>query len=239
MFQRRHTREFAEIVSRWSDGRGGGRATSIPCLAKPKAASARRGVERVQELTRDGTRKPCVDQQVTARWWMSSAWLRVRLLSHGHTPSRIRASRRCSVCWSHLGRPNSLTMPLRRRDEQDRSGSKPGVRCWNRAATDPARSGPDGDRASPNSDIRLHDDFVSRTHAALRIQDSGVWIEDLDSSGGTFVNSERIKQSRQIRHGDRITLGAMDLWLVGGETASEPSFPIPSSDTTSTANPRA
>ena len=71
---------------------------------------------------------------------------------------------------------------------------------------------------APDSDIRLHDDFVSRTHAALRIQDSGVWIEDLNSSGGTFVNSERIKQTRQIRNGDRITLGAMDLWLVGGET---------------------
>jgi pSer/pThr/pTyr-binding forkhead associated (FHA) protein len=68
-----------------------------------------------------------------------------------------------------------------------------------------------------NSDIRLDDIHVSRTHAALDVRDGSVWLQDLGSSGGTLVNSEELTTPRAIQNGDRITLGTVDLWLQRGD----------------------
>lgn len=71
-----------------------------------------------------------------------------------------------------------------------------------------------------NSDIRLEDIHVSRQHAALTVRGSQVWLEDLGSSGGTLLNSEKVTAPRAIRSGDRITLGTVNMWLEGGESES-------------------
>jgi len=70
------------------------------------------------------------------------------------------------------------------------------------------------------SDIRLDDIYVSREHAALTVRGSQVWLDDLGSSGGTLVNSEKVTTPTAIRSGDQITLGTVNLWLEGGETES-------------------
>jgi hypothetical protein len=54
--------------------------------------------------------------------------------------------------------------------------------------------------------LRLHDHKVSRQHARLRCA-SGAWfIQDMDSSGGTFVNGQRIQATR-LNIGDQIGIG--------------------------------
>lgn len=66
----------------------------------------------------------------------------------------------------------------------------------------------------PRAQIVVDDPTVSRTHARLEVDGSGVWVEDLGSANGTRVNGERI--SRQLlRPGDVLILGDEELELRG------------------------
>ena len=65
-------------------------------------------------------------------------------------------------------------------------------------------------RASYN-DLQLADIHVSRTHAAVTVSPNGVWLEDLHSAGGTYVNGDKITTRRQIRDGDLIKFGTVQL----------------------------
>ncbi|HEY2308140.1 MAG TPA: FHA domain-containing protein, partial [Streptosporangiaceae bacterium] len=57
-------------------------------------------------------------------------------------------------------------------------------------------------------DVRLDDPHVSRTHAALERRDGTVYVQDLGSSGGTFVNGNPAK-SAELRQGDVITFATV------------------------------
>jgi hypothetical protein len=63
---------------------------------------------------------------------------------------------------------------------------------------------------SEGADLLLDDQYVSRRHALIRIDESGVvTIDDLDSIAGTIVNGERIEGPRILQHGDEVRLGAV------------------------------
>ena len=55
--------------------------------------------------------------------------------------------------------------------------------------------------------VRVHDDGISREHAAIRIVGDRVLVEDLGSTNGTFCNGVRIS-SRELADGDKIMLGS-------------------------------
>ncbi len=84
-------------------------------------------------------------------------------------------------------------------------------------------------------EIVLVEDMVSRKHARFFSEDSGVYVEDLNSTNGTFVNGEKIKRA-QIHEGDRVLIGTSILKLVlsdGGLAASMPAPPATPSAPTS------
>jgi pSer/pThr/pTyr-binding forkhead associated (FHA) protein len=60
--------------------------------------------------------------------------------------------------------------------------------------------------ATPDNDVVVRVDGVSRTHATLTEQPDGYYIEDKSSKNGTWLNGERITRAR-LRHLDVITLG--------------------------------
>ncbi len=61
---------------------------------------------------------------------------------------------------------------------------------------------------SDECDLSLPEDsFVSSKHAKLQVRSDGLWIEDLDSTNGTIVNSLRVKTSTQLAKGDLIKIG--------------------------------
>jgi two-component system, cell cycle response regulator len=55
--------------------------------------------------------------------------------------------------------------------------------------------------------IRLDDDGVSRRHARVVQLNNQVWIEDLESANGTFVNEGRVDR-QMLRDGDKIQMGS-------------------------------
>jgi predicted component of type VI protein secretion system len=57
------------------------------------------------------------------------------------------------------------------------------------------------------NDITIGDPEVSRRHARFFMRDDNIFVEDLGSTNGTFLNGERISSPKQLRVGDVITLG--------------------------------
>ncbi len=60
-----------------------------------------------------------------------------------------------------------------------------------------------------NTDIALDDPRVSRQHARLSYRQQQIWLTDLRSSNGTFVNGEPI-QERALLPGDVISFGGLE-----------------------------
>ena len=62
------------------------------------------------------------------------------------------------------------------------------------------------------SGIRLdRDEFVSARHARIEPRPDGVWIEDLGSTTGTYVNGARLQGARALRPGDVVRIGETEL----------------------------
>ena len=55
--------------------------------------------------------------------------------------------------------------------------------------------------------IRLVDRTVSRRHARISPSPNGFMLEDLGSSGGTYINDRQITAPTPIHHGDRLGFG--------------------------------
>ena len=66
-------------------------------------------------------------------------------------------------------------------------------------------------RGAPN-DIRLDDDeFASAHHARVEPRRDGVWVEDIGSTNGTYVNGTRLGRPQKLAPGDIVRIGETDL----------------------------
>jgi hypothetical protein len=65
--------------------------------------------------------------------------------------------------------------------------------------------------------------MASRNHAALRVENGRVRLEDLESRNGVFVNKERVQSTVLMSHGDTIRIGSQDMVLIkrGGRERAE------------------
>jgi FHA domain len=66
-------------------------------------------------------------------------------------------------------------------------------------------------RAEDNAVALPHDEFLSGHHARIESQRDGVWILDLGSTNGTFVNGARLDGRRRLREGDLVQVGDTEL----------------------------
>ena len=66
-------------------------------------------------------------------------------------------------------------------------------------------------RGNPN-DVRLDaDEYASAQHARVEPRRDGVWIEDVGSTNGTYVNGVRLSRPRKLAVGDLVRVGETDL----------------------------
>jgi pSer/pThr/pTyr-binding forkhead associated (FHA) protein len=63
---------------------------------------------------------------------------------------------------------------------------------------------------SEECQLRPRSDLVSRHHCAIVVEEGYVGIRDFGSKNGTFVNGERVKAERELKNGDRITVGQLE-----------------------------
>ena len=55
------------------------------------------------------------------------------------------------------------------------------------------------------------DEFASARHLRIEPRRDGVWVQDLGSTNGTYVNGERIEEPRRLERGDVVAVGATEL----------------------------
>ncbi|HEV8602517.1 MAG TPA: FHA domain-containing protein [Gaiellaceae bacterium] len=62
------------------------------------------------------------------------------------------------------------------------------------------------------NDVRLDaDEFASASHARVEPRRDGVWIEDVGSTNGTYVNGIRLSRPRKLDPGDLVRVGETEL----------------------------
>jgi diguanylate cyclase (GGDEF)-like protein len=69
---------------------------------------------------------------------------------------------------------------------------------------------------STRNDLPLDQESVSRHHARIAFDGSLYWIQDLNSTNGTFVNDEPIHE-QPLRDGDQVRIGRSILKFMTGE----------------------
>jgi len=73
---------------------------------------------------------------------------------------------------------------------------------------------------SSDLDMVLVEEMVSRKHARISYENDSVFIEDLGSTNGTFVNGEKVKRA-QLKEGDRVLIGTSILKVIAAEGEKE------------------
>ncbi len=60
--------------------------------------------------------------------------------------------------------------------------------------------------------LTIPEETVSRIHAKLHVMEDGIYLEDLNSTNGTFVNEEAVlgKEKKKLRDGDRVRFAASE-----------------------------
>ena len=67
---------------------------------------------------------------------------------------------------------------------------------------------------SGEASLKVRTSVVSREHCRLYEQNGTLYVEDLNSSNGTFVNEERITGATPVETGDFLTIGPVTLEIV-------------------------
>lgn len=111
-----------------------------------------------------------------------------------------------------------------------RDAEKPALPQWQLKALSGATSGKmyliDGTTVlgrDAGCDIVITGPHVSRRHAEISIRSGQLWVKDLGSSNGSFLNGKRTEES-VLRHGDEVKFDAVTFKVVG------PAQPVDSFD---------
>ena len=68
-------------------------------------------------------------------------------------------------------------------------------------------------RGGQNDLVLSGDDFASARHVRVEARRDGVWVQDLGSTNGTYVNGSRVAGAQRLAPGDVIRVGETDLRL--------------------------
>ena len=133
----------------------------------------------------------------------------------------------CQKCGAYLGRPEGANEPTTMTykvdetgeytpididEEVDKSGAALVIRSGGGRAGEAFNV--TGERMtigrSPEAEVFLDDVTVSRNHALLVARRDGLYIDDLGSLNGTYVNRRRI-ESHRLQNGDELQVGKYKL----------------------------
>lgn len=84
-----------------------------------------------------------------------------------------------------------------------------------------------------SADIVLPQAEISRKHAAFHLKEQALWVQDLNSSNGTFVNDARIENEALLKEGDIVQFAGLKFSVLQPAQAvelSEGSAPAPQAE---------
>ena len=82
---------------------------------------------------------------------------------------------------------------------------------------------------TPDNDLPIDNLAVSTHHAHVFYEDKQLWVEDLGSLNGTFLNDQRVQRAA-LKDGDKITIGKHHVLVeVSGDISSTMVLPMESS----------
>jgi len=73
---------------------------------------------------------------------------------------------------------------------------------------------------SNEADLRGSDPSVSRRHALIVEINNQIWIEDLNSSNGIYINDQKVKEKTVLNPGDSVQMGQTKLLVTQEEEDS-------------------
>ncbi len=66
-------------------------------------------------------------------------------------------------------------------------------------------------RGGQNDLVLDGDEFASARHVQIEVRGDGVWVQDLESTNGTYVNGSRVAGAQRLDAGDVLRVGETDL----------------------------
>jgi predicted component of type VI protein secretion system len=78
--------------------------------------------------------------------------------------------------------------------------------------------------------LRPASQAISKRHCSIEVRDGKCYLEDLNSTNGTFINDEQLKGEREIRDGDMVKIGPLDFvvrLIVAAPVAAAAPTPAP------------
>ncbi len=118
------------------------------------------------------------------------------------------------------GEPGTLAQPASAEDRPSRWRRPPGAERLVVVAPEerkgqefPVRDEVTVGRASGCGVTLPEDTFVSQLHARLFRRDGQLYVEDLGSTNGTYLNRRKVTAPAELRKGDRLDIGRTSLEL--------------------------
>ncbi|MGX5700590.1 FHA domain-containing protein [Acinetobacter kookii] len=75
-----------------------------------------------------------------------------------------------------------------------------------------------------SADIVLQAGEISRKHAAFLLKDQALWLQDLNSSNGTFLNDLRIEHETLLKEGDIVQFASLKFSVLAPAKDIEPAL---------------
>jgi len=70
---------------------------------------------------------------------------------------------------------------------------------------------------SPQSQMQIDQESVSRSHCRIRFSGNEFLVRDLGSTNGTYVNDDLVEEEGRLRHGDQLKVGRTILKFIVGD----------------------
>lgn len=87
----------------------------------------------------------------------------------------------------------------------------------------------------PQCNLRPASALISKKHCAVRVRQGRVFVQDFESTNGTFLNEKPVKGEVELKHNDNLKVGPLSFRVsIEGQPAAHPT-PKPQETTTAAA----